>query len=122
MLPVSAASSSRVTSRSRKMKETVSGVLAGVSPKATAPGSAATLIPEGTGSGAFGAGAEAAAGPASAASGKMSAATPKAAPAADRRAVLVRIMSCAPVGVLAAVRRGENEENPGRAPEGHGPG
>ena len=76
------------------MKETVSGVLAGVLPKTEAPGRCATLMPEATCSGVFGFVAEVAAdaGPASAASGVMTAATPSTT-AADSRVFLIRIMS-----------------------------
>src|SRR5262245_34092331 len=43
--PCSTAACSCGRFRSRRMKDTVSGVLAGVSPKAVAPGSAATSVP-----------------------------------------------------------------------------
>ena len=78
--------------RSRRMNDTVSGVLAGVLPKTVAPGSWATLMPDATCSGVFGLGVAAEAGPASAASGVMTAATPSTT-AADSRVFLIRIMS-----------------------------
>ncbi len=57
--------------RSRRMNDTVSGVLAGVVPNTVAPGSSAASIPDDTFSGVFGLGVEAIAGPASAVSGAM---------------------------------------------------
>ena len=99
------------TFRSRRMNDTVSGVLAGVLPKTDAPGSCATLMPDATGSGVFGfwsGGGRG--GPASAARGVMTAATPSTT-AADSRVFLMRIMSCAPsyeacLPRLVAVSRG----------------
>ena len=78
--------------RSRRMNDTVSGVLAGVLPKTVAPGTLATSMPDATCSGVFGLGVAAEAGPASAASGVMTAATPSTT-AADSRVFLMRITS-----------------------------
>ena len=95
--------------RSCRMNETVSGVFAGVAPKAAAPGRWATLMPDATVSGVFGFGAEVAAdaGPASAARGVMTAATPSTT-AADIRVFLMRIMSLCTVllSLLATVSCG----------------
>jgi hypothetical protein len=73
------------------MKDTVSGVLAGVFPKTLAPGNAATSTPEATCCGLFGFGVAAEAGPESTARGVMTVATPSAIPTASR-VFLIRIM------------------------------
>jgi hypothetical protein len=82
--------------RSRRTKDTVSGVSAGVVPKTVAPGRAATLMPEATFSGVLGAVAVAAeAGLDSAATGAMTVAAPSAIATASR-VFLVQVITYAP--------------------------
>src|ERR1700677_3400841 len=98
-MPDSTWASSEETPCSLRTNDTVSGVPGGVSPKGEAPGSAAALMPPGTWVGVFGLWFEEAAAPEALARGATIAPAPSSIPATSR-ALLIRIMSCAPSNAL----------------------